>query len=328
MRIGMLGAGGMAQAHAGVFGRMKGVEVAVFFGRHAARVAATAKRFGASATTDLDRILDDETIDAIDLVVPSGSHRGLAIAALERGKHVFCETPLALTLEDADAMIRTARRSRRLLLCAQLMRFVPQYAHARGVAASGRLGRPVVGVASRLSRPYWTRKDPRPFATYGEPVVELSIFDFNFLNWVFGRPISVSASGLRGDRGAADYVLATVQYTRAIGLVEGSARMPQNYPLNTRMRLLFEQGLLEADFRLRPKGFTFSYVEFSRRGKGKTVPVSRKDPYQAECEYFVAAVRGKADPSLIDAVHDRDALRVALAARESLRSGGPVPLRW
>ncbi len=210
---------------------MKGVEVAVFFGRHAARVAATAKRFGASATTDLDRILDDETIDAIDLVVPSGSHRGLAIAALERGKHVFCETPLALTLEDADAMIRTARRSRRLLLCAQLMRFVPQYAHARGVAASGRLGRPVVGVASRLSRPYWTRKDPRPFATYGEPVVELSIFDFNFLNWVFGRPISVSASGLRGDRGAADYVLATVQYTRAIGLVEGSARMPQNYPL-------------------------------------------------------------------------------------------------
>ena len=314
--------------HAEAYARMKGVEIAGFYGRHKAKVAATAKAFHAPPTTDLDRILRDDTIDAVDVVVPSGVHRGAVVAALEEGKHVFCETPLALTLEDADAMLRAARRAGRLLECAQLMRFVPQYVHARETAVSGRFGPVAFVIASRLSRPYWSAAEPRPFATYGEPVVELMIFDFNYLNWVLGRPSSVTAHGLRGDRGAADYVLASVQYRRALGAAEGSARMPAGFPFNTRLRVLFEEGVLEADFRVKRGGFSFFFVEFSRTARGRKVPVPRKDPYVAECEHFVACVRGKADPDVLDAVHDRDSLRVALAARDSLRTGRRIALRW
>ena len=320
MKIGILGAGGMARAHAEAYARMRGVEIAGFYGRHKGKVAATAKAFHAPATTDLDRILRDDSIDAVDVVVPSGVHRDPVVAALEHGKDVFCETPIALTLEDADAMLRAARRAGRLLLCAQLMRFVAEYAHARETAVSGRLGRVTFVLASRLSRPYWSPAEPRPFATYGEPIVELMIFDFNYLNWILGRPSSVSAQGLRGHRGAADYAVAEVQYPRALGVAEGSARMPAGFPFNTRLRVLFEEGLLEADFRIHPDRFASSYVEFSEGARGRKVRVPRRDPYAAECTHFVASVRGKADPDILDAVHDREALRVALAARDSFRS--------
>lgn len=318
----------MARTHAAMYARMKGVEIAGFYGRHEGRARKTAKAFGAVATTNLNHILKDDTIEAVDVVVPSGVHRRFVVDALECGKHVFCETPLALTMRDADAMIRTARRAHRFLLAAQLMRFVPDYVFARDVARSGRLGRAILGIASRLSRPYWSKAAPRPFRTYGEPIVELMIFDFNYLNWVFGLPSKVTAHGLVGARGVADHILATLHYPRALGLVEGSARMPESFPFNTRLRIHFERGLIESDFRFKPGGFSDSCVEFSHDGQGRRARVTGGDPYRAECRYFVSSVLGKADPSLIDAVHDRDALRVALAVREAFGTGRSVPLTW
>ncbi len=317
----------MARVHAHAYARIGGVEIAGFYGRHRARAVATARGFHAPATTNLERFLRDGSIDAVDVVVPSGAHRDPVIAALEAGKDVFCETPIALTLEDADAMLRAARRTGRFLLCAQLMRFVPQYVHVRNTALSGRLGPADLVSAARLSRPYWSASEPRPFRVYGEPIVELMIFDFNFLNWVLGRPSSVSASGLRGDRNAADQVVAAVQYPRALGVVEGSARMPPGFPFNTRLRVLFREGLQEADFRIHPHGFSSSFVEFAGGSPGRKVRIRGSDPYAAECRRFVACVHGRADPDLLDAVHDREALRVALAARESFRTGRPRSLQ-
>ena len=85
MRIGILGAGGMAREHAAAYVRMKGVEIAGFYGRHRGKVEATAKQFGALATTKMGRILRDGSIDAVDVVVPSGVRRDPVIAALEAG---------------------------------------------------------------------------------------------------------------------------------------------------------------------------------------------------------------------------------------------------
>ena len=61
-------------------------------------------------------VLDDDTVDAVDVLVPSAHHREYVVAALERGKHVFVETPMALTIRDADAMIQAARTHRPLRL--------------------------------------------------------------------------------------------------------------------------------------------------------------------------------------------------------------------
>ena len=326
MRIGILGAGTMGTTHAALYQRMPGVEVAGIVGRRPGKVRRAARNLGVPGFTDPARILEDESVGAVDVAVPSGVHREIVVRALDHGKHVFCETPVALSLEDADAMIHAAKRRRRLLLVAQLMRFVPEYRRVHEVAAAGEMGRPCVALASRLSPPYWSRRAPRPFPLYGEPLLELSIFDFGVLNGLLGTPRRVYTQGVVGVRGAADHYVVTLHYPDGIGVVEGSARMPQSHPFNTRLRVLFERGVYEADLRIGPGRFSSTLIRFPARGGPRKERPRGGDPYRAECAYFVECVRGRVDPELLDARHDREALRVGLAARESLRRGAPVTL--
>src|SRR5207244_11952805 len=138
--------------------------------------------------------------------------RPLVVLALAQGKHVCCETPVALTLRDADAMINATRVNRRILMVAQVMRFVADYQRAHEEAASGSLGKPRIVVARRLARPYWSAKRPRPFRVYGEPIVELSIHDFDVANWILGRPRSVLAHGVSGSTGVTERAMAADDY--------------------------------------------------------------------------------------------------------------------
>lgn len=105
MRIAIIGAGRMGTAHMRAYLGLGDVEVAAIVGRRPERARAVSEELGVPALTDVDRVLADKAIDAIDLTVPSAAHRDYAVRALEAGKHVLCETPMTLTLEDADAIV-------------------------------------------------------------------------------------------------------------------------------------------------------------------------------------------------------------------------------
>lgn len=248
MRIAVLGSGDMGTAHARIYaGRLKKqVELAAVFSRDPARARTLAKEVGARPTTHAEEILRDDSIDAVDLCIPSAYHRKFAVQALDQGKHVFSETPLALTVSNADAMIAAARRNRRLLAVAQIMRFVAPYVRAKAEVASGRMGRPNIVVARRLSRPYWARKRRRPFREYGEPMLELSIHDIDVANWLLGRPKSVLASGVIGKTGVAEHVLLAISYRGSKAYIEGSAMMPRGFPFTTALRIQCERGVIRS----------------------------------------------------------------------------------
>src|SRR6267378_877157 len=232
MRVAMIGAGEMGSTHARAyanFGKKEGVEIAAVFSRSGEKARKLAKEVRAAASTNFDKILADDSIDAVDVTVPSGHHRKYVAAALDGGKHVFCETPMALTLRDADAMIAAAKAHRRLLLVAQVMRFVSAYQHAHEEATPGHLGKPRVVVARRLSRPYWSAKRRRPFRDYGEPLIELSIHDFDVANWFLGHPVSLVASGIGGGTGATEHAFVSIRYRGGNASVEGSAMMPPGF---------------------------------------------------------------------------------------------------
>src|SRR5215831_13781298 len=120
----------MGAVHAAAWARIDDVELAA--------------RFAVPAFTDPVAVLDDASIDAVDLTVPTTLHRDLAIAALERGKHVLCETPLAPSVPDVDAMIEAAHRARRNLQVAQLVRLAQPNVEVRDLVRAGALGRPLV----------------------------------------------------------------------------------------------------------------------------------------------------------------------------------------
>ena len=151
MNVGIIGTGFMGRAHSQAwasvnrfFGDLpRHVVMRTACGTDAARTRAFADRWGwASAATDASRICRDPEIDLVDLLTPNHLHAKHAIAALDAGKHVACEKPLAGTLADARAMRDAARRHRRQRTFVWFnYRRTPAVAFAHQLLKRGKLGR-------------------------------------------------------------------------------------------------------------------------------------------------------------------------------------------
>jgi predicted dehydrogenase len=119
-------------------------DMAVLCGRDAARTAAAARRLGwRAAETDWKAVLRRDDVDLVDICTPGDTHAEIALAALEAGRHVLCEKPLANTVEEARAMAAAARRARAQGVRSMVgfsYRRVPAVALARRLVEQGRIG--------------------------------------------------------------------------------------------------------------------------------------------------------------------------------------------
>ncbi|MDH2444853.1 Gfo/Idh/MocA family oxidoreductase [Amnibacterium sp. CER49] len=152
LRVAMIGYGFMGAAHSvgwrqapRVFDLPEQVETAVVVGRNRAAVEEAAQHWGwAEAATDWREVIARDDIDVVDLVTPGDSHAEIAIAALDAGKHVLCEKPLANSVEQAEAMATAAERARSRGVRAMVgftYRRVPAVTLLRDLIAEGRIGR-------------------------------------------------------------------------------------------------------------------------------------------------------------------------------------------
>src|SRR5258707_5356741 len=186
VRIGILGAGAMGGVHAVAYAGLPDVEIVGVFSRNADRARAVAGICNAKPFADAQMLIADRSIDAIDICLPSAEHAVAAIAALEHGKHVFCETPMALGLDEARAMRDAARKAGRLLQVGLLMRSVASYRHIKDLTESGAHGRRLSLTTWRLGS-YLRPDAPDHKPHYGDPTAELMTFDLDFANWLMGR---------------------------------------------------------------------------------------------------------------------------------------------
>ncbi|CAM5710689.1 Inositol 2-dehydrogenase/D-chiro-inositol 3-dehydrogenase [Streptomyces alboniger] len=149
--VGMVGYAFMGAAHsqgwrtaARVFDLPVEPALAAVCGRDAAAVRTAADRLGwAAAETDWRALIARDDVDLVDICTPGDSHAEIAIAALDAGKHVLCEKPLANTVEEAEAMVEAAERARargQVAMVGFNYRRVPALALARRMVAEGRLG--------------------------------------------------------------------------------------------------------------------------------------------------------------------------------------------
>lgn len=305
----------MGETHARAYQSVPGIEIAAIYGRTESKVRSIADKVGTLATTDLDKILDDPTVDAVDVCLPSNVHREFVVAALSAEKHVFCETPFALAYDDAERMIDAARANDRLLLVALLMRSVAVYQYIQRAVASGELGRPLAVYAYRLGS-YLRRESSEFKEHYGDPTSELMTFDFDVLNWMFGLPKEVYAAATATPDGIPGHVIAALRYDDLVANVEASGLMPTGFPFSVGIRVIGEAEALELSTRFSegiPNTTLISYAQSSQE-----VQLRGHDPYVAECQYFVECIRGNADPQFLGAERALEALRLSIAVQDSL----------
>ena len=335
LRVAVLGAGFMGGTHARAYHALPDVEVAGIYAASERRAGPLATELGTTWTDDLDRLLADDAIDAVDVCLPTPEHRAAAEAAIAVGKHVLLEKPLALTTEDADALVALSERTDRVFMVAHVLRFWPEYVELHRRVAAGEIGAPVSALATRRQPfPAWSELFARADLT-GGAVLDMMIHDYDALNWLFGAPHAVTARGLLNPRSNGwDQVQVLIDYgDGASALVDGGMMMPESYPFSSRLEVLCERGALEYHFRAGGRsvemgaGVNDLTLYPNDAGADPTpLTVPQADPYTAEIAYFVECATAGQPATRATPGDARLALRVALAARESLDRGGTIAI--
>jgi predicted dehydrogenase len=231
---------------------------------------------------------------------------------------VFCETPLALSLDDAEAMRDTARKFGRLLQVGLLMRALPQYRHIKTLVSSGEHGR-LLSVATWRLGSYLRAGAPDRKAHYSEPSTELMTFDFDFIQWLMGQPARVSAAATRTPHDQAGEISALLGYADGRhATVAASGLMPTGTPFTVGFRALFERACFTLDtvFNGGPPESTFTMHR--DRTPAEIVTLAGGDPYQVELRHFLTCIEGSGDAGLFDAERAIEALRLSLATQRAL----------
>jgi UDP-N-acetylglucosamine 3-dehydrogenase len=321
-RIGLLGAGAMGEEHAGVYAEFPDVEVVGVFSRDLGRAKAVAALCGARAFDDAAALIGTPGLDAIDVCLPSRNHREVVIAALDQGRHVFCETPMALDLGDARAMAQAARRAGRLLQVGLLMRSVGPYEHVKAVQASGRYGRLLSLTTYRLGS-YLRAGAPDHKSHYSDPSTELMTFDFDFVQWLMGVPARLTASAAGGD-GEISALLSYGDGRHATVIASGL--MPRGYPFSVGFRALFEAAAFELQNVFEDGPPVSKFTLYTHDGPPEAVTVPGRNPYAVELRRFVDCIGGRADPELLDAQRAIEALALSDATQRALAEARSIDL--
>ncbi len=311
-RIAVLGAGFMGGTHARAHHARDDVEIAAVYAHGPARGQDLADELGTAFTDDLDQVLRDDSIEAVDICLPTPAHRATAEAALAAGKHVLLEKPLALTIEDADALVAAADATDRVFMVAHVLRFWPEYVALKRVVDSGELGRPIaVNAVRRQPFPEWSALLKNADQT-GGAIYDMLIHDYDAINWLLGAPASVVAHGIRNPRsGGHDQAQALITYAAGTGVADG--------------------GAIEYHFQAGGRSFevgtpTNRLTVYRAGGDPEVLPVEQSDPFANEVAYFIDCVRTGAPAARATPRAARLAMQVGLAAKASAETGQRIVL--
>ena len=142
LKVGIIGCGSIAkQRHGYEYFHNADVQIKGFYDLIAARAQALADLYGGSVYADVDAMLADPEIDAVSVCMANAFHAEISIKALKAGKHVLCEKPMAVTMEQCQAMVDAARESGKRLMIGHNQRLAPAHKKAKELLTSGALGR-------------------------------------------------------------------------------------------------------------------------------------------------------------------------------------------
>jgi predicted dehydrogenase len=208
LRIGLIGVGAAAQiSHIPALQKTEGVELVALCDRDPEKAARVAQKFQVErAVSRIDELLADDSIDAVDICTPNFLHAPMAVAALEAGKHVLCERPLARSASEAAQMVKAAKKADRTLACAVQHRFRADAQLLRTFVAKGELGEIFYAKAGWLrQRTEWDSEEWRrqKREAGGGVVLDLGFQMLDLSLWVMkgAKVDSVSASVHRPRKG-------------------------------------------------------------------------------------------------------------------------------
>ncbi|MCZ2258497.1 Gfo/Idh/MocA family protein [Sporosarcina sp. G11-34] len=192
LKLGIIGCGGIANGkHLPSLSKLKKVELVAFCDIEVSKAEQAAKQYGtvdAKVYEDYRNLLSDDSIDVIHVLTPNISHAEISIAAMEAGKHVLCEKPMAKTSAEAKEMLEAAERTGKKLTIGYDNRFRPDSQHLHKITSRGDLGEIYFAKAHAIRRravPTWgvfldeEKQGGGPLIDIGTHALDLTLWMMN-----------------------------------------------------------------------------------------------------------------------------------------------------
>jgi len=313
VKIALLGTG-FGQAHAAVYAQRPDVDQVIVFGRTPEKLAKISDQFGFATTTDLDAVITDTSVNLVDICLPTRLHAEVAVRAMEAGKDVLIELPLATSLEDADRVVAAQRATGQMAFVDMFSRFSAANQQLREAVAEQRYGPlqvlEIEGRTALLWEGYHLGLDTL--------ALDMMHADFDLVTGLLGQPSTIHVTGVRrpGGRGSAAEVV--LGYSEAFARCTSSSLMPQPYGVRGGWRATFTSAVLEYTMRAGFTGYGPSALTEHTAESERAIDLpDAAPPYAAMIDHVLACLQGDAD-NLIEPASALPALELTLDVHQRL----------
>lgn len=342
-RIGIVGLGFMGMVHYLCYRKLRGAEVVAVCDTNPTRLAGDWTGIqgnfgppgeqmdlsGIATYQTASELITDPNVDLVDIALPPSLHAEVAIEALQAGKHVFCEKPMAMSVDACDRMVAAAAQANRHLMVGHVLPFFPEYAWALREIRSGNHGRLLGGSLRRvIANPAWLSNYWSASAV-GGPMLDLHVHDSHFLRLLCGMPTQVHTRGTVRE-GLPEHWHSMFEFEdkslflhATCGAVPQAGR-PFNHGFELRLEyaiLMFEFAVMHRDNQQDEAAYLCPPTILGEDGAARQVELGDGDPmraFEAELGEVLQVVEGNQPADILSCELARDAIEICRLETESL----------
>ena len=336
LKVGIVGAGFMGGMHSNVYANLPKTKLVAVADLSAERAKELNLPEDAAIYSSIEELLEKVDVDLVDICLPTYLHAENVVKAAQAGKHILCEKPMAMTLDEADAMIEATEKAGVSFMVGHCIRFWPEYQVLKDIVDKGTLGQLTSLFCSRLSpTPTWSWDnwllEPKRSKS---ATLDLHIHDTDYILYLLGKPISVFSRGRKDEKGWV-HIFTGFKYASNIAVAAlGGWDLPASFPFNMAFLAAFERGVVEMDLGKTP---TLTVYEADKE-EPYALPlpkpeveavesggnISELGGYFSEIQYFTDCILAGEKPTIVTPQTSRDSLETVLAEIESVETGKEV----
>ncbi len=328
IRVGLIGCGFMGRMHCNVYSTLPNAHLVAVADRKPERAEKYGAEFGVPACNSIAEIIANHDLDAIDVCLPTYLHCEATIEAARAGKHVLCEKPMALSLNDCDQMISECEKAGVKLMIGHCIRFWPEYAYLQELVYSKRLGELTSINLTRYGEfPTWSADNwLADESLAGGGVLDMHIHDTDFALYLLGEPKSSHSAGTIDSRGPSQ-VYTNFVYPNCVAHLQGGWNLPKHTPFKMAFRAIFERGAAIMDacpltiYEDGKEPIIPEFPKMATRGGGN---ISDLGGYYHEIKYFVDCLEKGREFETVTPQTSRLSLKATLEEIEGIRSTTPA----
>jgi predicted dehydrogenase len=320
MKIGIIGFGFMGGVHLAAIKRIEGATVTAVASLvrpapdapprgNLEQVESSSLPADVNWHSDWRELLLDPNIDAVDICLPTHLHKEVVLSALEKGKHVLCEKPMALTESDCDEILEAANRSGCVFMVGHVLRFTYPYSYAASFVSSiGHGSVKVCTLKRKAGYPQWSDWLSKEECS-GGAILDLLIHDIDMALNLFGQPSTVGAIS----DGEIDTMHGVLHYARGLKVqIQGGWYAP-DVPFSASFQIVGDDAALL---------FEDGKLWLNRSGEKQPVDIPEHREYLEQMRYFVECCKNHIAPERCPPAESAQAVRLANLLKTSRDKDG------